>query len=149
MDNENIRAHHRKRVLILAVVLVVVATVIVYRYIPSAARRALPESAREVQEFYDTAFGGDYVRCIKAKLPEADFPVYARNLGLRRSFISSEHEGRGRRFVNIQVSWAPAWWDPPRGEPGIDWYYDQDPNVPVNEDLTWSNGYVYYLAFSW
>jgi len=134
---------------IAAVLLVVATGLVVYTCLPSAARRALPASAGDVKEFYQPDFGGDFVRCIKARLPETDFPVYARNLGLRRHFDSSEHGGIGRRLVNIEYSDAPEWWDPPGGEPGIDWYYDQDPNVPVNEDLTWRNGYVYYCAFSW
>jgi hypothetical protein len=55
-------------------------------FMPSGAGRALPESATEVQEYYRDSWNGDYVRCLRAKLPEADFPLYAKNLGLTERF---------------------------------------------------------------
>ncbi len=41
-------------------------------FMPSAARRALPESATDIQEYYSDSWNGDFVCLIKAQLPEGD-----------------------------------------------------------------------------
>ena len=70
-------------------------------FMPSAARRALPNSATEVQEYYSDSWNGDYVRCVRAKMPEADFPLYAKNLGLTERFDRVAHADIALSLIHI------------------------------------------------
>lgn len=69
-----------------AVVFLLIGVTVADKILPSGARKALPRSASDVREYYSGSWNGDYARCIKAKLPEADVANYARNLGLTTRF---------------------------------------------------------------
>ncbi len=60
--------------------------------IPSNAVRALPGSATDVHEYYwDDGFKGDFVRVVKAKMPESDFPAFVNKLGLTDTYDPAVH----------------------------------------------------------
>ena len=112
----------------------------------SSARKALPDSATEVQEFYSGSWNGDYARCLKAKLPEADYPLFAKNLGLTEHF-DARSNAEIASIINMGVDDAPKWWAPPaatsttyalfkRGQKGL-------------RVLKYSEGRAYLLSTSW
>ncbi|EDY16070.1 hypothetical protein CfE428DRAFT_6395 [Chthoniobacter flavus Ellin428] len=114
------------------------------RFLPSAARRALPASASDVQEYYSGTV--DYVRCLKAKLPEGDVVLYARNLNLTSRFDPVE-DAKIASMVNIGIGDAPKWWNPPSASASS--YFRYAPGKERVEVLRYSNGYVYYLVTAW
>lgn len=78
------------RVRTIAIFVIAAVGVIAYWQLPSHAVRALPASAVDVQEFHRRSLGS-ITRIVKARLPEEDFPVYARSLGLKSRFDPTEH----------------------------------------------------------
>lgn len=111
------------------------------RFVPSLVRRALPVSATDVQEFYrDLSITGDYIRLLKAKLPEADYPRYARNLGLARRATPAEI--RSRAF--FYCSPAPPWWSPPASFTNI--FVKSLEGEDGWDALTYDSGYVYFIS---
>lgn len=134
------------------VFLAVFATLLlVYRAVPSVPRRALPPTASEIQEYFSPAFGGDYILLIKARLPWEDLALYARNLGLRSHFgTSNDREGpHPPPACGTTFPMAPAWWDAPEDADIAECYHDTFAEVPLEVGITWANGYVYYGAMSW
>ena len=113
---------------------------------PSAARRALPESATDIQEYYSDSWNGDFVRLIKARLPEGDYEEYAKALNLSTRFDDSKHADI-RSTIDISVGDSPAWWDPPRSSGTT--YFDIVKGDDCVQTLKYSNGTVYMLIVSW
>lgn len=114
-------------------------------FLPSAARRALPDSATDVQEYYSDSWNGDYVRCVRAKLPETDFPLYAKNLGLTERFDPVAHTDIAS-MINIGVG-GPAWWTPPSAGPTT--YFQHKRDDDFLQVLKYSGGYAYFVSTSW
>ncbi len=114
------------------------------RVAPSAARKALPPSATEIQEFYRGA-GFDFIRCLKAKLPQSDFEAYAKSLSLTKSYTAGQDTSD---FVTMNITGHfPEWFDPP----GVDRasavkYESGGAWVSV---LQYHEPYVYFFVFDW
>ena len=121
----------------------ILGVILLDAYMPSPDRRALPGSASEVQEYHSSSWNGDFLRCIKAKLPESNFPTFARNLGLTQRFDPVRHAHIAHR-INVGVSHEVAWFTPPLAGPKT--YFKYDPSRQSLMVLTFSDGYVYYLA---
>lgn len=96
----------------IGIVALVIILLLADRFVPSSARRALPASATEIQEYYDDSWNGDFARVIKAKLPEKDYTEYARRLGLTVRFDPLKH-AEIASSINMGVG-GPEWWNPPQ-----------------------------------
>ncbi|GAA5120945.1 hypothetical protein GCM10023212_15350 [Luteolibacter yonseiensis] len=123
-------------------VLVVAAIAIVYlqdALLPSHAAGNLPEGATEIQEFY-ADYGiitGDFVRLLKARIPENQVAEYARKVGA----VDRAGDGDKGRYP----TWSrEADWFKPRKPP---LYYRVEPGYRLI--VGWENGYVYYDACAW
>ena len=112
---------------------------------PSIARRSLPKSAIDVQEYYSDSWNGDYVRCLKAKLPEADFPLYAKTLGLTASFDPVAHSDIAS-MINMRFD-GPDWWTPPPAEQTT--YFRHKLGDDFIQVLKYSSGHAYFVSTSW
>lgn len=128
------------------VVFLVAGAAVADRVLPSVARKALPMSATNVREYYSGSWNGDYVRCLKAKLPEADVPTYAGNLGLTNRFDPVAH-GSISGKINTGIGGAPSWWTPPQASPST--YFNYTPGKDGLQVLTYSGGYVYFVSAVW
>jgi hypothetical protein len=114
-------------------------------FMPSAALRALPESATDIQEYYSGSLNGDFVRLIKARLPEGDYEEYAKALNLSTRFDDSKHADI-RSMIDIWAGDAP-WWNPPKSSNTT--YFDHVKGDDYVQTLKYSNGTVYLLIVSW
>lgn len=112
---------------------------------PSAARRALPGSATDVREYYSDSWNGDYVRCVRARLPEADLPLYAKHLGLTERFDPVAHASIAS-MINMSFD-GPDWWTPPQAGPTT--YFQHKRGDDFLEVLKFSEGYAYFVSTSW
>lgn len=131
--------------LITAVVLIC-GVLLLDRFIPSAARRKLPASATQIQEYYSNCWNGDFVRLIKAKLPRQEYAKYAGSLNLASLYdpaIRQDMEGT----INMGIGDAPSWWNPPTASGTT--YFEYKKGNDCLQVLSYSNGYVYYLVTSW
>lgn len=128
------------------IISVILAIYLLDTFLPSTARRALPKSATEIQEYYSDSWNGDYLRCIKARLPEADFPVYAKKLGLNEQFDPIAHVDIAST-LNMGFSDAPAWWTPPVASRTT--YFQFIPSNDFLQILNYSGGYAYFVSTSW
>ena len=82
------------------------------RIIPSKARRALPESARDIHEEYDGCYHQDFCRRLKAKLPEKDYPQFIKNYGGLTKYDPLIHGDDILGMLKIGMgNYAPEWWD--------------------------------------
>ena len=115
-------------------------------FMPSAARRALPKSATDIQEYYSDSWNGDFVRLIKARLPKDDYEEYAKALDLSTRFDESTHADI-RSMIDIGAGDAPAWWDPPPSSSTT--YFDHVRGDDYVKTLKYSNGTVYLFIGSW
>ena len=115
-------------------------------FMPSAAGRALPESANDIQEYYSDSWNGDFVRLVKARLPEGDYEEYAKALNLSTRFDDSKHADI-RSTIDIGAGDAPAWWDPPRSSSTT--YFDHVKGDDYVQTLKYSDGTVYLFIVSW
>lgn len=129
---------------IVAIVALVLVAYVADFFIPSAARKALPPSATEVQEFYTGRI--DFVRCLKARLPDTDFPVYARSLGLTQQFDPAG-DTDAARYLNMGFDEAPIWWTPPMADRTT--YFQYKRGRDRVEVLKYGGGYVYYMVQAW
>ena len=124
-----------------------VALFVVDDIVPSAARRALPDSADSVREYYSDAWiNPDFVRLVKAELPSEDYPRFATALGLTQRFDPVIH-GDMRSTLEMGIGDAPEWWDPPSATTTT--YFDHVEGGEFVEVLRYNNGTVYYLVSSW
>ncbi len=115
--------------------------------IPSKARRALPESASHIQEYFSGGWNSDFLRLIKAKLPKEDYEKYAESLGLTKHFDESKNGKKLRALLNMLFGGDQDWWDPPDASKTT--YYDYVKERDYIEALKYSNGTIYYFATSW
>jgi len=113
---------------------------------PSNARRALPQSATHVQEYYSDSWNGDFVRLIRADLPEKDYEEYAKRLNLSLRYDETRHK-EIRSLIEIGAGEAPDWWNPPRASATTFFKYTKG-NDHV-QSLNFKDGKVYYLITSW
>ena len=131
---------------LLLVGLIILAILVADKVIPSRARRALPDSATDIQEYYaDAGFNGDFIRILKARLPESDFQRYAVNLALTKynpSIHGSEYD-----TIHISIGDVPKWWDEPRNIDNC--YFNYIPEKEYITRITWNNGWVYFMALAW
>ncbi len=132
---------------ILAVVALFTAAYVWDKFVPSSVRRALPESASEVQEFYHESGNGDFSRFLKAKLPESDVPLYAKHLGLSARFDPKVVGGRSLDSFVIALPEIKSWWNPPAENAST--YINYDPGHDLIESLRYADGYVYFHASAW
>ena len=112
--------------------------------IPSAARKALPSGAMDVQEYYSGCV--DFVRCLKAALPEEQYPLYAKNLGLQERFDPAMH-AKFAPAIDLGVGGAPSWWNPPSASSTT--YFEYTEGKQSICVLKYANGHVYFMASSW
>jgi hypothetical protein len=129
---------------ILMLGLLVIGGCIYDKFAPSQARKALPTSASEIQEYHHE-IGFDFCRCLKAKLPKEDFANYAENLGLKKDYATGQSTSDP---VAIQLNdHFPAWFD----APGV----NTATTVKYNNGAAWvavvqyKEPYVYYFIFDW
>jgi hypothetical protein len=110
----------------------------------SQARLALPQDVQDVHE-YGSGFV-DYVRLVKAKIPEQEYTGYVSRMGLRTKYDPALH-GEYRSTLHMSFSDAPRWWDPPDGLEGC--FFNFTPGSNHYEISWFHNGYVYYCSTSW
>ena len=114
---------------------------------PSIARRALPDSATDIQEYYsDGGFTGDFARVLKARLPEKDFPLYAKNFGLSEKYDPIKY-GSTYDQLKTGVGSVPDWWDEPTDLGNC--YFLHTPGKEFFERIKWKDGWVYFVAVAW
>ncbi|MDC0087975.1 hypothetical protein OAI07_00375 [Akkermansiaceae bacterium] len=129
---------------ITVIILLVVSLFVIDAVIPSEAKSALPNSAANVREYYSGTV--DFVRLIKAELPQEDYVIYAANLGLTAQFNSAKHENI-RRTIDMGISDAPSWWDPPNASGTTFFKYTEgDEYFQV---LHYFKGTAYLVITSW
>ncbi len=100
---------------------------------------------------YSISFGGigDFTYRLKAKLPEVDFPLYARNLGL-----DTHYDPKSHRDVPIFAGLSDAgeaiknnWWNPPDSNASV--YFAYEPNHEHIRFVKYANGFVYFVECQW
>lgn len=123
----------------------ILAVFLMDSFIPSAAKQALPTSATEVQEYYSGSWNGDYVRLLRAKVPETDCPLYAKNLGLIVRFDPAAH-AQIASTINMGFGDAPSWWTPPVADRTT---YFEHKHKDAFRVLKYSAGYAYFVSTSW
>lgn len=127
------------------IVALVLPLILLDAVVPSSARRALPSSASEIQEYYDDSWNGDFVRLVKAPLPATDYAEYARRLGLSARFDPTLHHDIAS-YVNMGIVDA-AWWDPSGATTNT--YFDYKKGDDYLQVLSYKDGYVYFKTVSW
>jgi hypothetical protein len=126
----------------LAAVVLLVLLIVEAIIAPSNARRALPASATDVQEYYlNAGFTGDFTRILKARLPEKDFPLYAKNLGLTERYDPSK-QSRDYGGLETSIGGMPEWWDEPLELDNCYFLLGKE----YVERIKWKDGWVYYVA---
>jgi hypothetical protein len=131
---------------ILGVIVILCVLWLIDTFLPSADRRALPNTASEVQEYYSDSWNGDFVRLLKARLPESDYESYAKNRGLTQRFDPIAHEDI-RSMIEINAADAPYWWGPPPASTKTFFRYERGDHWV--QTLSYSHGTVYLLTTSW
>lgn len=126
--------------------LLFVALLLLDTYLPSGVRRALPESATDIQEYYSDSWNGDFVRLLKARMSEEAYGDYAKALGLVTRFDESKHADI-RSSIDMGAGGAPSWWDPPRSSDTT--YFKHLKGDDFVKTLKYSNGTVYVFITSW
>ena len=115
--------------------------------LPSHARRALPGSAYDIKEYYDGyGISGDFVRILKARLPESDFIKYAEALHLSEKYDPAVH-GLKYDAVKLGAGDVPDWWDEPRDMDNC--YFSHTLGDEYVARVKWKNGWVYFIAQAW
>jgi hypothetical protein len=99
-----------------------------------------------VQEYYKDHWNGDFVRLLKARLPEPDFPQYAKNLGLTERFDPVTHADASSLVNSLRFVSGQKWFDPPHADRTT--YLKHKRGDDYFEVLWYSNGFVYFIAFS-
>jgi len=101
-----------------------------------------------VQEYYNDNWNGDFVRLLKARLPEADFPQYAKNLGLTERFDPVTHADVDGIIHNLRFVSGQKWFDPPPADQTTYFKHQRGPHTHSYSEVLWhSNGFVYFIAF--
>lgn len=124
---------------ILGVICLAIITIVVIDvFLPSKAVRNLPDGATEVQEHYsDVGITGDFVRLVKARVPESEVADFARRVGA----TSEETGGAGSDYFSW--SGAASWFSPQK--PPM--YFHSEPGYRIL--VGWEDGYVYFDVVAW
>jgi len=131
---------------LILVALIILGIFIADKVIPSRARRALPSSATNIQEYYaDFGITGDFVRVLKAHLPESDFQIYADNLGLTK--YDPAVQGSEYDTIKTGAGDVPKWWEQP--QPMDNCFFKYTPGEDYYTRIIWNDGWVYFIAQSW
>lgn len=100
-----------------------------------------------MQEYYHDSWTGDFVRLLKARLPQADFPQYAKNLGLTERFDPVIHADIGGTIHSLRFVAGKKWFDPPPADQTTYFRHERGRHHSYSEVLWYSNGFVYFIAF--
>ena len=114
----------------------------------SKAISKLPKEAKEVNEYYDASWNGDYVRLIKAKIQHDKLKEYAHAIGLINHFPTNEIKNETRNELLSNFSEAPEWWTPPNKK-DIEEFYYLNPDIDDYQTAFWHEGYLYYINYVW
>ena len=107
---------------------------------PSLARGSLPASATEIHEHYtDARLGADYTRCLKAKVDEAGFELFANRLGLDQVSDSTN------TLIKGIADCDEPWWNPPQEYVGAR-FEKADHHFAI---AVYHDGYVYFSVRGW
>ncbi len=111
---------------------------------PSPVRQALPATATDVQEYCNASWQGDSLRCLQAKMPQAEMPKFAAKLGLVERY-------NPRTDAALPISFDGGreadWWHSPTTMNGA--YFEYKPGKEAYSLATYQNGRAYYLATAW
>jgi len=133
------------RIALVAIAVVVVVSTVVALLLPRSARSALPNSATEVREYaWDDNFHGDFIRLLKAKMPESEMAAYAARLGLHERFDATLHSGLPLNFSGGEKL---DWWNPPDSLAGA--YFKHEPGKESFVMVGYRDGWVYFVATAW
>lgn len=115
------------------------------RLTPSLPRRALPATASDVQEYYsDSGFNGDFLRCLRARMPESEMPQFAAKLGLTQRY---DPKRDAKLPISFSVDPGISWWHQPDSMKGA--YFEYTPGSESFSMAMYQEGDVYYMATSW
>ena len=135
---------------IIALPLVLVGGLLVAdKLIPSNVRKALPADATDVNEYYtDNLFLGDFVRYVKAKMPESEMPEFARKLSLSQRYSPAAVPVRPGFSLDFDgETRINSWWN---SSPALNGAYIKiGPGTEAYSIAKYANGYVYFKAISW
>lgn len=110
----------------------------------NTARAALPSSATSVSDFYSgNAVSWGFVRCLKARVPEADFVKYVENLGLSQKYDPKIH-GLENDLVKKPTGRLPDWWNETAGLDNC--FYRRSPWNQLVVQARWQDGWAYFHA---
>lgn len=106
-----------KRLLCSGILSSVTVLITLYFVTVMPAHRALPWTAKEVQESYwGEALRPDYQYCLKARIDEKDFPAYVAKFGLQQY---SRAKAAPVAWPHIPGDTEATWWQPPRFQRSI------------------------------
>ena len=129
---------------LVAFIALIVGGFLVDYFMPSAAERALPSSAKNIQTYF-SGFN-DFARLIKADILPEDYSTYAAALNLTERFDPSLHADI-ETMLNIGVGDAPAWWNPPKASETT--YFEHTKGDDYLRYLKIADGRIYHLTLSW
>jgi hypothetical protein len=113
-------------------------------FFASPARLALPSSATDIHECWSNNLNGDFIRCLRATMPESDVSVYAANLGLTQKF---DPVSDGDLNLDPAFMGKPDWWQ--AHPPNRATYFKMKRGESRREVLSYANGFAYYLVERW
>ena len=129
-----------------ALTILIISVAALDALLPSSAKRSLPKSASNIQEYYSDSWNGDFVRLLRADLPEQDYEIYTRSVNLSESYDPTKHADI-KTMIEMGIGDAPSWWTPPPASDTTLFEYQRgDDYLRV---LSYSDGTVYYLITSW
>ena len=132
-----------------AILGVLIVSVVIYdKVTPSTARKALPKSATEIEEYYREAgfMAQDFTRCLKAKMPRSEVAEYAKHLGLPHRYAKGQTV-ESVAGLDSGSGLAPPWFDPPRADDADEAYYDAGQSCVAV--LKYKTPYVYLIVLDW
>ena len=111
-------------------------------FLPSAARRALPDSATDIHEYYrDFGITGDFIRLLTARCSAEEFHAYARQQKLKPVIGDDLPDGC--------PSWShsdESWWTPPSSHVGGYFTFEEG---GYRRLLAYHDGRLYYDLIGW
>lgn len=121
-----------------AIGLFITVFLLIQSFRPSLPVRMLPKGATEIQEYYkDYGMTGDFIRLMKARIPESQVEDYAQKLGADQKATDSPGE---------RVSWSslgPSWWRPQK--PPLYFHKERE----YQKLVSWEDGFVYVEIGAW
>ena len=133
----------------LAILVTLTAGVAIYdKFAPSAARKALPQSAADIEEYYREAgfLAQDFTRCLKAKIPSDTVAGYANRLRLPHRYTSGQ-KVESIAGLDSGYGLVPSWFDPPAAVDADEVYYDYGPAwIAV---LKYKAPNAYFIVIDW